>query len=60
VITEVISYKEKATVKVFVEGVLRQQTEADDSRRRTYLLPDGLGETYEAQNSPVNPFRRLR
>jgi len=60
VIAEVISYKERATVKVFVDAELRQQTEADDSERRTYMFPELWGKAYGTEGSAVNPFGRLR
>lgn len=60
VIVEVISYKEEATVKVFVDGVLRQQTEASDSQTSTFTFVQPGRDAYGTQDSSFDSFSRLR
>jgi|GEM_PF-1234960 len=59
-IVEVISYKEEATVKVFVDGVLRQQTEIDDSETKNFTFIEPGRDRYGTQDSGFDSFRGLR
>ena len=60
IIMEVISYKEEATVKVLLDGVLRQQTEASSSGTSTFTIIQSGRDTYGTQGGTFDSFRGLR
>lgn len=65
VVTLPISYKlnadtKQVVVKVLVDGVLRQQTEADVTGERTSIFEQPWKDTYEIKDITITPFSGLR
>ena len=60
-----ISYKlssdtSHVVVRVYVDGVLRQETQADASKERTLMFAQPWRDLYEIENIPLTPFGGLR
>ena len=65
VITLPISYKlssdtKRVTVKVYVDGVLRQEIHADASKQSTLMFAQPWRDMYEISNITIAPFSGLR
>jgi len=60
VIVETVSYKEEAIVKVFVDGVLQEQAEANGSGERTFTFVQPWENTYATEDSTIDSLSGLR